>query len=516
MQNIWDEIGDKVPEVDHAIFVLISAGISSPSLRMAADQGVKIEGAGHAEMAVTIVVLGPLLFMSIAEMVGLCYNLLHRGLIKWEIVLLVSTVVGFVVRISFVILFCVVPVDERMFLLKVITKLVALLCLPLALLFGIAAQYDASESIHALGIISMCSHVTSLLGFCFSMLGIQGTLKLPGGRCLLQFILARQGAFRYDELQSEDSFSTVREDEMMEMLQSGRMSINVERRVEAYVASENEKIIQIATAPSWGPMVWTLMSSMMPILLGLTIGTIAPSQAWHLKLEAAVYKGSIQFASCSEPNDLRNIWDELGDQVHEVDNAINVLISAGVSSPSLRRAAELGVKIEGAGHAEVAVAVVVLGPFHFLSLIQIFHFLHTLFHHGQSGFALLTNILTALGTLVRIYFLVMLCISPVDQRMFLLKIITKLVAATYIPLALVVAVMSHYFKERLLIALKIVFLCFHLTLFVTFFFALLGIPGTLKLPGGRCMLHYILARQGTFERYTEMQRQDSITSSEED
>ena len=38
-----------------------------------------------------------------------------------------------------------------------------------------------------------------------------------------------------------------------------------------------------------------------------------------------------------------------------MDNAINVLISAGVSSPSLRRAAELGVKIEGAGHAEVAV-----------------------------------------------------------------------------------------------------------------------------------------------------------------
>lgn len=35
---------------------------------------------------------------------------------------------------------------------------------------------------------------------------------------------------------------------------------------------------------------------------------------------------------------------------------------------------------------------------------------------------------------------------------------TDEVAATYIPLALVVAVMSHYFKERLLIALKIVFL----------------------------------------------------------
>ena len=30
-----------------------------------------------------------------------------------------------------------------------------------------------------------CSHVTSLLGFCFSMLGIQGTLKLPGVACSL-------------------------------------------------------------------------------------------------------------------------------------------------------------------------------------------------------------------------------------------------------------------------------------------------------------------------------------------
>lgn len=42
-------------------------------------------------------------------------------------------------------------------------------------------------------------------------------------------------------------------------------------------------------------------------------------------------------------------------QVSDVDTAIHVLISAGVSSPSLRMAAKRGVKIEGAGHAEVAV-----------------------------------------------------------------------------------------------------------------------------------------------------------------
>ena len=39
--------------MDNAIHVLISAGVSSPSLRLAAEHGVKIDGAGHAEVAVT-------------------------------------------------------------------------------------------------------------------------------------------------------------------------------------------------------------------------------------------------------------------------------------------------------------------------------------------------------------------------------------------------------------------------------------------------------------------------------
>ena len=60
--------------------------------------------------------------------------------------------------------------------------------------------------------------------------------------------------------------------------------------------------------------------------------------------------------------DRTNIWDEIGDKEHEVDNAIHVLISAGTSSPSLRHAAQRGVDIEEAGHAETAIAVVFLGP----------------------------------------------------------------------------------------------------------------------------------------------------------
>ena len=74
------------------------------------------------------------------------------------------------------------------------------------------------------------------------------------------------------------------------------------------------------------------------------------------------YDGSIRFASCSQETDQRNIWDEIGDKVEEVDRAIDVLISAGMSSPALRTAAKSGVDVKGAGHAELAIAFTVLGP----------------------------------------------------------------------------------------------------------------------------------------------------------
>ena len=42
---------------------------------------------------------------------------------------------------------------------------------------------------------------------------------------------------------------------------------------------------------------------------------------------------------------------EVGQNGHRVDDAINVLITAGLSSPNLRLAAERGVDIRSAGHA---------------------------------------------------------------------------------------------------------------------------------------------------------------------
>lgn len=45
--NSWQEVGQKVDRVDDAINVLITAGLSSPNLRLAAERGVDIRSAGH-------------------------------------------------------------------------------------------------------------------------------------------------------------------------------------------------------------------------------------------------------------------------------------------------------------------------------------------------------------------------------------------------------------------------------------------------------------------------------------
>ena len=80
--------------------------------------------------------------------------------------------------------------------------------------------------------------------------------------------------------------------------------------------------------------------------------------------------GSIYFASCSDETDMEHIWAEIDDkvpwcdlfvlvsesfwmvvavavagQVQDVDSSINVLMSAGMSSPALRNVAAAGVNI---------------------------------------------------------------------------------------------------------------------------------------------------------------------------
>merc|ERR1712176_1155889 len=53
-------------------------------------------------------------------------------------------------------------------------------------------------------------------------------------------------------------------------------------------------------------------------------------------------------ANCTSEDDQRNIFAAIGPHIPDVDQSIAVLISGGMSTKSLRRAADLGVNVVGA------------------------------------------------------------------------------------------------------------------------------------------------------------------------
>eukprot|EP00439_Symbiodinium_sp_Y106_P037702 s4135_g4.t1 len=61
------------------------------------------------------------------------------------------------------------------------------------------------------------------------------------------------------------------------------------------------------------------------------------------------FRGSIAHATCSKPDDAGRIHAEIGTQTEDVDYAIQVLLTAGMSTPTLRDVARAGVGIQDAG-----------------------------------------------------------------------------------------------------------------------------------------------------------------------
>eukprot|EP00913_Durusdinium_trenchii_P005379 g5015.t1 len=369
---------------------------------------------------------------------------------------------------------------------------------------------------------------------------------------------------------------------------------------EAYVASEDAKIIRIATAPSRKPMGLALLGASLPMLLGTSLGILARVFDWEVRVEGVLvatlaallsaftrkrcnqaanylgllvctcldaglcwiggsetvrlesleirwsplrralrfqalpppieniaqhvtflgftsyfvlaesdrvrslqieeegrqlrkgYQGSIRFADCTGAADRQNIWDEIGDKVDAVDHAVHVLISAGVSSPALRCAEEQGVDIQDAGHAEVAIAVVFLGPFLCLSILNP---TVVILVDEQTTLSWTNTSVVLLGAFARLMFLVVMCARSLDERSFMLKVISKLMTSVGLPAVSVIAVIVHFNDHVASLVVKWVFTSFHATFVVSLLFALLGIKGTLALPGGKHLLQYFYARR---------------------
>jgi len=131
------------------------------------------------------------------------------------------------------------------------------------------------------------------------------------------------------------------------------------------------------------------------------------------------FPGSVVHATCSMPEDAERIHAEIGDKTAAVDDAIHVLLAAGMSSETLREVARAGIDVSGAGHAEIALPGFVFAT-SFVTLSRIYFDIRYL---RAAWYFLLEQ---CVSLLARAALLVVLCRSPQEDRCFILKMMTKL------------------------------------------------------------------------------------------
>ena len=101
---------------------------------------------------------------------------------------------------------------------------------------------------------------------------------------------------------------------------------------------------------------WTLFWCSMGVCL--TVAEVdrvnrQATEASEMSLEAG-YSGSSCFARCSWEDDALRIWREIGARSSVVDATIGVLLRAGMSTASLRRASAAGIDVKHAVDADHA------------------------------------------------------------------------------------------------------------------------------------------------------------------
>ena len=173
-----------MPCVDHAIHVLLTAGMSTPALRDIA-RTVRIEHAAFSEITAAVFLLGPVAFA------GFAANLL-QGVNAGEPAYR-GTLVGISVlsRLILLLSLCRSHWDEQRYILKIMSKFLAVLfwvylCMMLLAIFLRKFSVGAAARTWLL-IGDICSVPTVF----FAFLGIRGLASLPLGLTVLQIFFSR-------------------------------------------------------------------------------------------------------------------------------------------------------------------------------------------------------------------------------------------------------------------------------------------------------------------------------------
>ena len=174
--------------MDHAIHVLMAAGMSSPALRDIA-RSVDIEHAAFPEIIGALFLLGPFATDSLSLTV-VC--LFYYGDVWYRDAL---TSVSILLRLILFALLCHSDWDEHRFILKVMIKFLFLemfckICL-------VAAFLSFDMSVMAVSTLWLLMGTSCLLCMLlFALLGIRGTAKLSRGLKILQVFFSRSSNTR--------------------------------------------------------------------------------------------------------------------------------------------------------------------------------------------------------------------------------------------------------------------------------------------------------------------------------
>ncbi|CAJ1435608.1 unnamed protein product [Effrenium voratum] len=185
--RIRREIGYKVRRVDHAIHVLLTAGMSTPALRDIA-RSVDIEHAAFAEMAGAAFLLGPFALECVAlTLVHLFYYRCVGGHVFLVGVSLLSRVVLFV-------WLCCSHWDEQRFILKVMNKFLFLSMLLWQVVVSLYCCGLSVATLYSLWLLLTDLCLAAMLSM--AVLGVRGVASLPGGLRVLRVIFSRADALK--------------------------------------------------------------------------------------------------------------------------------------------------------------------------------------------------------------------------------------------------------------------------------------------------------------------------------
>ncbi|CAJ1373665.1 unnamed protein product [Effrenium voratum] len=227
----------------------------------------------------------------------------------------------------------------------------------------------------------------------------------------------------------------------------------------------------------------------------MTSGTFCVMEVDRVNAKSAVseakdlrrnYQGSVQYATCSQEADIVSIRREIGHNVHRVDHAIHVLLTAGMSTPALRDIAR-SVDIEHAAFAELAGAAFLLGPFELVSVVLTFaDLVHSRCIWGHV-------FLAGVSLLSRLMLFVWLARSHWDEQRFILKVMNKyLFVSILVWLGLMLSVRIGGLSMTSLYFLWL--LTTDLCLLFMLSIALLGVRGLARLPCGWRVLQILFSR----------------------